>query len=306
MPAAGTPPSPALCRVITRRGVLRAGLIVSGASGLVLSGTAAWAGAEAAYELVVTRYALRPPRWPTGQRLGITVLADLHAGGPNMGIARVRQVVDRANSLDSDLVVILGDYGASHPFVTEVVPHGAWAAELARLRAPLGVFAILGNHDWWSDIAGIRRALLRERMPLLENDAVPLRFAGGRIWLAGLGDQLSFRLGDGRYRGTDDLPGTLNRIQGDEPAVLLAHEPEVFSRVPDRVALTLAGHTHGGQVRLPGVSPCWIDACHSGRYVYGHFVEGGRHMVVSGGLGCSKLPVRIGVPPEIVQVVLGA
>jgi predicted MPP superfamily phosphohydrolase len=272
----------------------------------MLSGTAAWAGAEAAYELVVTRYALRPPRWPAGQRLGITVLADLHAGGPNMGIARVRQVVDRANSLDGDLVAILGDYGASHPFVTEVVSSAAWAAELARLRAPLGVFAILGNHDWWSGISGIRRALSDVRIPLLENKAVPLRFAGGRIWLAGLGDQLSFRLGHGRYRGTDDLPGTLEQIHGDEPAILLAHEPEVFPRVPDCVALTLAGHTHGGQVRLPGVSPCWIDACHSGRYVYGHFVEGGRHMVVSGGLGCSKLPVRIGVPPEIVQVVLGA
>jgi predicted MPP superfamily phosphohydrolase len=87
--------------------------------------------------------------------------------------------------------------------------------------------------------------------------------------------------------------------------ILMAHEPDIFVRVPDRVALTLCGHTHGGQVRLMGWSPV-VPSAFGNRYAYGHVVEEGRHLVVSGGLGCSILPVRFGVPPEIVVVELGA
>ena len=89
------------------------------------------------------------------------------------------------------------------------MPHAAWAAELARLKAPLGVYAILGNHDWWYDIDGVRRALAGVRMPVLENDAVLLGEPGRRFWLAGLGDQIAYWLGPNRFRGVDDLPGTL-------------------------------------------------------------------------------------------------
>jgi predicted MPP superfamily phosphohydrolase len=87
--------------------------------------------------------------------------------------------------------------------------------------------------------------------------------------------------------------------------ILLAHEPDVFPRVPERVALTLSGHTHGGQVRILGYSPI-VPSRYGNRYAYGHIVERDRHLVVSGGLGCTGLPVRFGVPPEIVQVDVGA
>ena len=151
---------------LSRRGLLKAGLGLGAAAGLILPGsTAAYAGVEAATDLVVTDYWPLPPAWPDKQRLSITVIADLHAGGPNMGLARVQQVVDAANALGSDLVVILGDYFATHKFVTERVPHAAWAGELARLKAPLGVYAIFGNHDWWYDIAGTRAALRDVRIP---------------------------------------------------------------------------------------------------------------------------------------------
>ncbi len=91
----------------------------------------------------------------------------------------------------------------------------------------------------------------------------------------------------------------------DAPALLLAHEPDVFPRVPARVALTLAGHTHGGQVRVFGFSPI-VPSDFGNRYAYGHVVQDGRHLIVSGGLGNSVLPVRFGVPPEITLVRLGA
>jgi predicted MPP superfamily phosphohydrolase len=288
---------------LSRRGLIRAGLGVVGLAGIAAP-TAAYAAAEAANDLVVTGYRLSPPGWRKGQRLTITVIADLHAGGPNMGVARVRQVVDTAQSLRSDLVVVLGDYFATHRFVTEVVPPEAWSAELARLRAPLGVYAVLGNHDWWYGISSVRRAFANVGLPLLENDALLLGKEGERFWLAGLGDQLAHWLGPSRFRGVDDLPGTLARVTSEDPVILLAHEPDIFTRVPARVALTLSGHTHGGQIRLPLVPPVWAPTEYGARFLYGHIVEGNRHLIVSGGLGCSKLPLRLGVPPEIVRVEL--
>ena len=291
---------------LSRRSLLKAGLTLTGAAGLVMPSTAAYAAAEAAHGLIVTDYRPVLPGWPADKRLTITVVADLHAGGPNMGIERVVQVVDCAQALNSDLIVLMGDYFATHRFVTERVPHAAWAAELARLKAPLGVYAVLGNHDWWYDVDGVRRALAKVHMPVMENDAVLLGEAGQRFWLAGLGDQLAHWLGPSRFRGEDDLPGTLKRITTDDPVILLAHEPDIFVNVPQRVALTIAGHTHGGQIRLPLLTPMWTPSAYGARFAYGHIIERGRHMIVSGGLGCSKVPLRLGVPPEIVRVTLGS
>jgi predicted MPP superfamily phosphohydrolase len=194
-----------------------------------------------------------------------------------------------------------------------------WAEALGELKAPLGVHAILGNHDWWDDLGAQRRRqgpvlgrrmLEREGIPVYENDATRLVKDGRRFWLAGLGDQLAFlkgrtRGGRRRFEGVDDLAGTLAKVTDSAPVILLAHEPDIFPRVPSRVALTLSGHTHGGQVRLFGYSPK-VPSRYGNRFAYGHVVENGRHLVVSGGLGCSILPVRLGVPPEIVMVDVAA
>ena len=232
-------------RALTRRSLLRSGLGLAGAG---LSLPAAAGAMVAASDLVTTSYRLSPPGWPKGRRLTITVIADLHAGGPNMGRDRVRQVVDTANELGSDLTVVLGDYFATHHFVTERVPHAVWSVELGRLHAPLGVFSILGNHDWWYDIDGVRRALDDARVPIMQNDAVLLGPRGRRFWLTGLGDQIAHRLGRNKFQGVDNLPGTLARVRTDDPVIMLVHEPDIFTEMPARVALTLAGHTHGGQI----------------------------------------------------------
>jgi predicted MPP superfamily phosphohydrolase len=297
-------PAAAPVRSVSRRALLKTGFGLAGFAGLAGGGTA-YAAAEAAFDLRITDYRPAPSQWPVGRRLSICVIADLHAGGPNMGIARVREVVDASNALNCDLIVLLGDFFATHRLVMERVPHAAWAAELKRLKAPLGVYAIYGNHDWWFDIDGVRNALADVRIPVLENDALLLEGRGGRFWLAGIGDQIAYRLGHGRFRGVDDLPGTLAKIKTDDPVVLLVHEPDIFPEVPDRVAVTLAGHTHGGQVRLPIVWPSFVPSAYGARFAYGHIVETNRHMIVSGGLGTSFLPVRLGVPPEIVRIQLG-
>jgi predicted MPP superfamily phosphohydrolase len=186
------------------------------------------------------------------------------------------------------------------------VPHQVWAGELARLKSRLGTFGIFGNHDWWYDIDGARGALGAVNIAILENDAFLLGEAGERFWLAGIGDTIAFRLGHRRFRGVDDLPGTLAKIATDDPVLLMVHEPDIFTNVPDRVALTFAGHTHGGQIRVPIVWPAFVPSEFGARFAYGHIVESGRHMIVSGGLGTSFVPARIGVPPEILQVRLGA
>jgi len=286
---------------VTRRSLLAgaAGLI-----GLSAAGTAGYAAAIEPQQLVVTPYTLKPRGWPAGRKLTITVIADLHAGGPDMPLPNVQRIVDTANALKSDVIVMLGDYIARYRFAVERIPDPVWAAELARLQAPLGVWAILGNHDWWYDLAGVRNALAEVRIPLLENQAVLLGPEGERVWVAGIGDQIAYRIGRGRFRGVDDLPGTLAQVTTDDPVILLAHEPDIFPRVPSRVALTFAGHTHGGQIRVPLIWPAFVPSRYGKRYAYGHVIERERHLIVSGGLGTSIIPARLGVPPEIVHVTL--
>ena len=237
-----------------------------------------------------------------------------------MPAERIQGIVEHTNSLKPDVTVLLGDFAASHKFKTRSVAPQVWAEALGELRAPLGVHAILGNHDWWDDQAAQRarkgpvlgrRMLEREGVPVYENDVVRLVHDGRPFWLAGLGDQIAFferrRKGVRRrnFVGVHDLEGTLAKVTDDAPVILLAHEPDIFPRVPSRVSLTLSGHTHGGQVRMFGYSPM-VPSRYGNRFAYGHIVEDDRHLVVSGGLGCSILPVRIGVPPEIVMVDVAA
>jgi predicted MPP superfamily phosphohydrolase len=286
-------------RLLTRRSILK-GLLGS-AFGLV--GGYALA-VEPGFRLRLQPYALTPPGWTSGLRLRIGVIADVHAGEPYMSLSRIEHIVAATNALQADLIVLLGDYVASRGVRTRHVPPNDWARALSRLEAPLGVHAILGNADWWDDAVTCRRALGQANIPILENDAVRLVHDGQGFWLAGLGDQISY-IEDGEdERPVADLDATLAALRTDEPAILLAHEPKIFADLTDRFALTLSGHTHGGQVRLFGWSPISADS-YGNRYAYGHVVENGRHLIVSGGLGLSKLPVRLGVPPEIVLIELG-
>jgi len=300
-PAIARRPAPGAKPHVTRRRVL------TGAAGLLglSAGTAVYAAAIEPDGLVVTRYAPALPGWPAGRKLSITVIADLHAGGPDMQLEHIRRIVDRASALQSDIVLLLGDFIASYRFAFTKVSDPIWAAELARLSAPLGTWAILGNHDWWHDLKGVRAALAGVNIPVLENDAVLLGPDVQRFWLAGIGDQLAIPLGHGRYRGVDDLPLTLSRIKTDDPVLLMVHEPDIFPRVPERVALTLAGHTHGGQIRVPLLWQHFVPSKYGARFAYGHVVEDERHLIVSGGLGTSIIPARLGVPPEILHIELG-
>lgn len=279
------------------------------------------------FRLRTVRYRLTPPGWTRGPSLRVAVMTDIHACEPWMPLQRIREIVATTNRLLPDVVFLLGDYVAGDQLgqFGEPVGNDAWAGALSELRAPLGVHAILGNHDWWEDPTvqetragpiGARIALEAHGIPVYENDVVRLDKDGLPFWVAGLGDQWAFWPRDedydafvsgGKvgYTGVDDLAGTLAKVTDDAPVLLMVHEPDVFPGVPDRVSVTFAGHTHGGQVCLGGYAPI-VPSKYGRRYVYGHIVEEGRNLIVSGGLGCSGLPVRFGVPPEIVIVEIGA
>ncbi len=300
--------------MFSRRHFLK--LLGAGAAGLGALGGYAF-GVEPLLRLTVARHALTPPGWPAGLKLRIVALADIHACDPWMPAARIAEIRDTANCLGGDVILLLGDYMSGMRFAGRALPAGEWAPILGGLKAPLGVFAIAGNHDWWEDEAAQRRgggdteshrALRAAGVPVLSNQAIRLEKDGHGFWLMGLEDQLAIRREAPGWRrvtfGLDDLPGTLARIDDSAPAILMAHEPDIFPTVPARVALTLSGHTHGGQVRIAGYAPI-VPSRFGNRYVYGHIVEEGRHLIVSGGLGCSLMPVRFGSPPEIVVADLG-
>jgi predicted MPP superfamily phosphohydrolase len=296
--------------MLSRRHFLRtfSGLGVAGVS------TVAYGFSEPELQLRVTRYQVSPPQWPADLKLKIAVIADVHACDPWMSLQRIQTIVEHTNALGADITVLLGDYVAGHRNVTRFIPANEWASVLSGLKAPLGVHAILGNHDYWDDrtvqregegTTVARRALEAAGIPVYENDVRRLNKAGHPFWLAGLGDQLAYaparRHGIVRRIGVDDLGATLGKVTDDAPVILLAHEPDVARRVPSRVALQLSGHTHGGQVRLLG----WSPVAPSGQLLaYGH-IRMNCDVVVSGGLGCSFVPFRLGVPPEIVLVTVG-
>lgn len=245
---------------------------------------AAWALLIEPRRLVVRRRAMEIDGWP-----GTTTIAcvsDLHAGAPQVQDRRVQRVVARVADLDADLVALLGDFvDPLHRFVRRVPPHVV-AARLGRLEARLGIFAVLGNHDWAGEGDFMPRALRAAGIRVLEDEATPL--ANG-AWLVGLAD----------LRTRDpDLARALASVPDDAPLMVLSHDPDLFRRMPDRPLLMLSGHTHGGQVNLPFlrrlVSPT--------RYGYraGEYRDGRRALFVTSGIGTSNWPLRFLKPPEIV------
>ena len=252
--------------------------------------------------ITVRHVRLEIPSWHAEHRdVKIAVLTDLHVGSPHMGLDKLRRVVEHTNDEHPDLVLLLGDFvigGRDHGGGvlggTFVQPEPI-AAELKNLRAPLGVFAILGNHDWWYDGERVAAALRGAGLVVLENQAARVEHGGRGFWLVGVADLWTRR---------PDIAGALGQVEGDDPVILLTHNPDIFPDVPPRVSLTLAGHTHGGQVNLPLVGRPVVPSRFGQRYAMGHVVEGGRHLFVSGGVGTSIIPVRIRDPPEIVLLTL--
>jgi predicted MPP superfamily phosphohydrolase len=271
------------------------------AASLAAAATAAlawWALWHEPRSVRVRTLAIAPPRWPRAlDGLTIAVVSDLHTGAPHVDAERVRTLVARLNRRRPDLVALLGDYTDPEVSLGTRVDPDEVAAALGGLRAPLGRFAVLGNHDWHHHGGAMPRALRAHGITVLENDATQANAAAKPLWIAGLADATT---------RTPRLDDTLAVVPADEPVLLLSHHPDVFPHVPGRVSLTLAGHTHGVQVDLPVLRERLTPSRHGARYAKGHVVEDGRHLFVSPGVGTSRFPIRFRARPEVTLLRLRA
>lgn len=259
--------------------------------GLLLLGLAVWAFVIEPASLRVQSYTVTIPDWPVGlSGLRIAVLADLHTGSPFNDLGKLRAIVTATNGAGCDLILLAGDLVIQGVLGGTVVPPEDSAGILKELSAPLGVYAVLGNHDWWLNADRVRRALEGVQIPVLEDDAVEITGKQGTFWLAGISDF---------WEGAHDVSRALSKVPAAGPVLTFTHNPDVFPEIPSRVSLTIAGHTHGGQVHVPIIGRPVVPSRYGERFAAGHIVEEVRHLFVSTGLGTSILPVRFRVPPEI-------
>jgi predicted MPP superfamily phosphohydrolase len=231
------------------------------------------------------------PWHPEHSGLTVAILSDLHVGSPHRDLSKLKDLVAATNAGNPDLILLLGDFVIQGVVGGNLVHAEPIAAELGGLHAPLGVVAVLGNHDWWYGGERVRRALQSNGVLVLENLNVLLTYRGKSFWLSGLADLWT--------RG-DQLSATLGKIATADPVLVLTHNPDIFPKVPNRISLTLAGHTHGGQVNFPIIGRPIVPSRFGQRYAYGFIEENERKLFVTGGIGTSILPVRFRVTPEIV------
>ena len=240
----------------------------------------------------VRRLDLAIAGWPRHARsLRIAFLSDFHAGSHTGDVARIAAIVEEAATFRPDLVLYGGDFVNMQMFGGGRLPPRTIATILARLDAPLGRFAVLGNHDYTYGPDEVREALESHGIAVLDDERRTVRYDGHAIDLIGLPDARRLR-----RQGEALLAGLSN----ERPTIVLTHDPFWFAYVPAGPHLTLAGHTHGGQVVLPFVGALSNASRAPLRWSYGLIEEGGRRMYVTSGLGTSGIPLRIGMPPEYV------
>ncbi|MDQ3230173.1 MAG: metallophosphoesterase [Pseudomonadota bacterium] len=246
--------------------------------------------------LVEREHTLTLPHWPQQcDGLRLDVITDVHTGSPRNGVDNLDRVVQRLIASDAEAVLMAGDYVILSVFLGTWIPPETIAAHLKPLTARKPVYAVLGNHDWWKNGERVRRALESAGVVMLDNRAEAATFASCRVWLVGIGDLLE---------GKPDIDGAFSMVSDAAPMLALTHEPDLFPRIPAQTALTIAGHTHGGQIdpwpyrRDPAL---FVQGSHRLKW---HIEHAGKHLFVSPGIGTSILPMRLGVPPEISQLTL--
>jgi uncharacterized protein len=260
---------------------------------LALGAIAALAWRDTMSDPVVRRASVALAGMPAGSKpVTIALLSDTHVAEPNMSPARLARIVGQINALRPDIVVLAGDYVSERTFgVSPYSAHEA-IAPLAALRAPLGVYAIIGNHDHWHEHATVGQELARQGLTVLVNQARKV----GPLALGGLGDVVS---GQGRL---DATLAEMRRIGGGQ--VIVSHTPDPFADLPGDTGLMLAGHTHCGQIRLFGWAPM-TNSRYGGRYACGLVRERGNVLVVTAGIGTTILPIRFGARPDIWLIRVG-
>ena len=265
---------------------------------LILACLVCWSFLIEPNRLVIRQQTISISNWPKElDGFKVAVLSDLHVNGTWIDEKKLRLIVERTNELQPELIVILGDYIAYDGLLSRRVSPKEFGPMLKGFTAPHGVYSLLGNHDWWHNGKEVRAALEQNGLKVLDDEVVQINPRGRSMYLAGFSDL---------WTRSPRPDNTMAAVPEGEPVIGLTHNGDIFPRVPQRVQLLLAGHTHGGQVRLPLIGSIVSSSGLGERYERGHVFENGHHLFVTTGIGTSILAVRFGVPPEIVLLTLQA
>jgi len=239
--------------------------------------------------------ALDSDNWPEAP-ITIAVASDLHVGAPHIGIDMLRRVVTDLKAAHPDLILLPGDFVHHGLIEGEAVSPEAIAGELGKLEAPLGVYATLGNHDWWSDGERMGKALEGVGIRVLENEAMRLPGLTQNIWLVGVGDDMTSHA---------NMRKALADVPAEARLIVMLHDPANAPELPGQTIVAFAGHTHGGQVRLPLIGALITPGRSPLRHALGWLADVPAPTYVTAGVGTSILPVRFNCPPETLTLRLG-
>ena len=261
---------------------------------LAAAAAAAWAALVEPRLLRLREVAVATPLWPLPP-LRIAVLGDLHAAWPHVPVGRIGQLAQRLADLAPDLVLLTGDYVSTRTWGVRGLPIEPVARALTPLAAAAPTLAVLGNHDWRYGVRSIAAALRAAGIVVLQNEARLVRLGRDKVWVAGVDDMFTRR---------HDLGAALAGTDRTAPLIVLSHVPDIILDVPAHACLTVAGHTHGGQIRLPLLGPLVTHSALPRHMALGLHEAGERRLYVSGGIGTTGWPVRLGSPPEMAILTL--
>lgn len=235
--------------------------------------------------LIVKRYTIED-----NQLAGLKVVfgSDLHY--KKYEKRRLIRDVKKINEQNADIVLLGGDYVSGHKKGSSLDTN-LIAAELGKIKSKFGTFAVLGNHDGWQGAEQIKREFENKGIVVLKNSNISIDYKEKEIYIAGVEDIQT---------GNPDIEKTLKKTKS--PIIMLSHNPDIIDNVPVNVNLLLAGHLHGGQIRIPVTGAVITPSKYGTKYASGLFNVNGKKMLVTKGIGTSILPVRFNCFPEIVVI----
>lgn len=248
--------------------------------------------------LVIKEEAVAIPNWSEKlNNFKVVAISDIHGGSNYVTVEKLQTLVEQANAQNPDIIVLLGDFVSQmrHRNSELKMPSETVAENLKGFRAKYGVYAVIGNHDWWYNQRKMTGELEAAGIEVLENEVTEIE----------AGDETFFIWGIEDYWKRRQVPvGALDPIDEKRNIIAITHNPDSLLKAPNEIAIMFAGHSHGGQVSFPFYGG--IPFVNDRRFMKGHAEADGKNVFVTTGVGCTGPQIRFRVPPEIAVITLSA